>query len=162
MWGASPGWHPTVVAQSVARERSELSDGREAQAVLGAREELREHLLRFADPHAAGGDPVLEADILGLCMYLQRQRGERGEPCIPLRHLAVFVTDRGERCSFEHQRGRVDAVLERPAREPCASPTPGSSSRRWRAARRWRWSTPPGRSPPSSATWSRIQARQSS
>ena len=118
LWGASPGWHPTVVAQSVAREREELSDDRAARAVLGAREELREHLLRFADPHIAGGDPVLEADILGLCMYLQRQRGERGEPCFPLEHLAVFVTDRGERCSFEHQRGRVDAILERPSREP--------------------------------------------
>ncbi len=125
MWGASPGWHPTVVAQSVARERSELLDVRAAEAMLGAREELREHLLRFADPRTSGGDPVLEADILGLCMYLQRQRAERGEPCFPLEHLAVFVTDRGERCSFEHHRGRVHAVLERPAREPLPIPDAG-------------------------------------
>jgi hypothetical protein len=125
MWGASPGWHPTVVAQSVARQRNELSEDRAAQEVVGAREELREHLLRFADPHEAGGDPVLEADILGLCMYLQRHRGERGEPSFSLQHLAVFVTDRGERCSFEHERGRVHAVLERPAREPLHIPDAG-------------------------------------
>lgn len=125
LWGASPAWHPSVVARSIARERDQLLDDAGGDSILGARQELREHLLRFADPHAGAADPVLEADILGLCMYLQRQRGERGEPCFPLQHLAVFVTDRGERCVFEHHRGRVHATLERPAREALHIPDAG-------------------------------------
>jgi hypothetical protein len=116
LWGALPNWHPTVVAKSVAVQRGEQQRKRLEQAAASARAELREHLLRLADPTNPPDDALLEADVLGLCMFLQRLRTEHGEPGYALRDVVSFVTDRGERCSFEHRGASSIALLERPAR----------------------------------------------
>src|SRR5262249_13141389 len=100
LWGADPGWHPAVLSESVQMQRAQRSRAALEEAALTARAELREHVLRFADPASPPGDPVLEADILGLCMYLQRLRAEAGEEALPLANVATLVTDRAERCSF--------------------------------------------------------------
>ena len=116
LWGAHPDWHPTVVARSVQVRRADHQKKRVEQAASTARAELREHLLRLGDPDSPPDDPVLEADVLGLCMHLQRLRAELGEPGYALHDVIAFVTDRGERCCIHQQRGSVTATLERPAK----------------------------------------------
>lgn len=100
VWGASPAAHPSFVARSVELARAD-------HHAMPARAELREHLLRLADPQAPPADPAVEADVIGLCMHLQRMRMEAGEAGHALADLEAFVTDRNERCVV----GRRPAAL---------------------------------------------------
>jgi hypothetical protein len=106
------------MARSVQLQRDERLRTEIDKAGIEARAELREHLLRLADPELPPADAVLEADILGLCMYLQRLRCEVGEQDHRLDAVASFITDRAERCSFVRQGQELVCTIERASRTP--------------------------------------------
>ena len=91
MWGSSEAFVPSVNAKSVQLQRME-------EAAKAPRAELRELVLRLADPSLGPCDAVHEAQILGLIIHLQSMQAELHDGGFKLDKVTAFVTDRGERC----------------------------------------------------------------
>ena len=111
MWGSSEGFIPSVNAKSVQIQRSD-------EAAKGPRAELRELVLRLADPTLGPCDAVHEAQILGLILHLQAIQKEIHDGGHTLDKVAAFVTDRAERCVCLPRH----IVLERSGRSPVEIP----------------------------------------
>jgi hypothetical protein len=67
---------------------------------------------------SGGGRSTIDVEILGLCLDLQRDKLEAGEPGFELDDVASFSTDRGEQCAFFHEVDGVRVVLVRPGEAP--------------------------------------------
>ncbi|GAC1589639.1 MAG: hypothetical protein NVS3B20_16790 [Polyangiales bacterium] len=95
-WGAAREWFPAVRAKSIAQ--CELEVERLHIDRLGdvARLQLRDLIVSFGN-RSKDKRHTLDVDILGLCIYLQRLRIERGVRGFFFHDIETVVTDRGER-----------------------------------------------------------------
>lgn len=64
------------------------------------------------------GRSTVDVEIVGLCLDLQRDRIEAGEPAFALDDVAAFGTERGEQCALFHEVEGVRLVLVRPGEAP--------------------------------------------
>jgi hypothetical protein len=101
-WGADPGWVPSVVLAKPAEEHERLG--------VTARVQLVSALGRLQ----RAPDPVLEAEVLGLCLYLQHLAVERGARGVQLAQVKSFTGAAGDRCQVSERVGRRVLALDRP------------------------------------------------
>jgi hypothetical protein len=64
------------------------------------------------------GRSTVDVEIVGLCLDMQRDKLEAGEPAFELDDVASFATDRGEQCAVFHEVEGVRVVLVRPGEAP--------------------------------------------
>ncbi len=64
------------------------------------------------------GNSTIDAELLGLCLDLQRDRLEAREAAFTLDQIASFATERGEQCAVFHETEGVRVVLVRPGEAP--------------------------------------------
>jgi hypothetical protein len=113
VWGIAAGWHPSVHVKSIDVVRHSRAVGQNDKASAEARAELRNLLLRLADPMEPAKNPLLEAELIGVLLHLQRLQIESGFPHYGLTDIAAFETDRAERCAVG-RRGSI--LLSRPGK----------------------------------------------
>jgi hypothetical protein len=101
-WGADPSWVPSVVLAKPADEKKRLGTTARVQLVSALGRLQR------------APDPVLEAEVLGLCLYLQHLAVEAGAPGFPLAKVRAFAGAAGDQCQISEKSGRRVLKLERP------------------------------------------------